>query len=463
MKIKKESFEEYFTDQSGRPFVLVKDNDTYQLFEIGREKFKSFLRVRVFEKSSKALTSNQLSPFIDLMKSLAFSGDNKKVFCRVGKNNDDLYYDLKTKNKFIEINSKGWNIVNLEDMYFQENDIYFNTYSNQLEHVFPDKKGDIDKIFEIVNIDKDSDEGLLLITYLITSLIYDIPHPIPIISGNYGTAKSGLTEVLQELIDPVNTVKVTNLDNIKGVIQKISHSWLTIYDNQSSINNKISDVLCTVSTGGSLNKRKLFSDDDDVYYSYKSLVGVNGLKFDNLKVDLLSRALHFNLDAIPAEKRITESRLKNKIKKNNPKIFGGMLDLLVKAMSIKAELNVKNLPRLADFYEWGCAITIAYGKSIEDFENAFYRNNNKANEYIKGLTEFIKVKDEWSGRASDLLNDLKKAINDKVIDISEDDLPGNARWVSKFIDMYEDFINSYGIIVDRSRTANERIISLSME
>ena len=50
-----------------------------------------------------------------------------------------------------------------------------------------------------------------------------------------------------------------------------------------------------------------------------------------------------------------------------PKLFAFILDTLSKALQIKAKLQLKNLPRMADFAVWGEAIARAMGYGEMEF------------------------------------------------------------------------------------------------
>src|SRR4051794_34564636 len=63
----------------------------------------------------------------------------------------------------------------------------------------------------------------------------------------------------------------------------------------------------------------------------------------------------------------------------SPKLLGYVLDKLVKALQIKNTIQLKNLPRMADFAVWGEAISRAMGYKEMEFINAYYDNIGKQN------------------------------------------------------------------------------------
>lgn len=65
--------------------------------------------------------------------------------------------------------------------------------------------------------------------------------------------------------------------------------------------------------------------------------------------------------------------------KIRPKLLGCILDILVKAMQIKPGLELTRLSRVADFTEWGEAISQAMGYKEMSFVEAYNENRNEQN------------------------------------------------------------------------------------
>jgi hypothetical protein len=82
---------------------------------------------------------------------------------------------------------------------------------------------------------------------------------------------------------------------------------------------------------------------------------------------------------IPRDKRKLESEILTEFEQIKPKVLGYILDILVKALKIKAGLQLKDLPRMADFALWGEAISQAMGNEPLAFLNAYYENIGRQN------------------------------------------------------------------------------------
>ena len=77
--------------------------------------------------------------------------------------------------------------------------------------------------------------------------------------------------------------------------------------------------------------------------------------------------------------RKKEEDLWEEFEKIKPQVFGYILDIIVKAMQIKPTLNLKKLPRMADFAEWGEAISQAMGYPPMSFMKVYAENRNELN------------------------------------------------------------------------------------
>jgi hypothetical protein len=104
---------------------------------------------------------------------------------------------------------------------------------------------------------------------------------------------------------------------------------------------------------------------------------INGLNLPATKGDLLNRTISHPTE--PNVERRTDQELEASFNKVLPEILGGFLDVIVKALKVRETVKVPKLFRLADFTQWGCALAVALGETVEDFieameENLAYQN-----------------------------------------------------------------------------------------
>lgn len=181
---------------------------------------------------------------------------------------------------------------------------------------------------------------------------------------------------IRRIIDPSILEVLTLPRDERERVQQLDHNWCAFYDNVTSLPTWMSDTLCRAATGSGFTKRELYSDDSDVIYNFKRCVGLNGINIAAQRGDLLDRILLVGLSDIAKEKRKTEAQLLSEFEKCKAEILGGFLDTLVKALQLYPSINPKGLFRMADFTRWGCAITVALGKTEKDFIDAYEEKVN---------------------------------------------------------------------------------------
>jgi hypothetical protein len=200
-----------------------------------------------------------------------------------------------------------------------------------------------------------------------------------ILHGEKGAAKTLLQWLIKQLVDPSRPVLFTMHANRDEFVQQLSHNYVAYYDNVKSVPKWLADEACKAVTGIGQTKRKLYTNDEDVVYEYKRCLGFSGIDICLTEPDALDRSILIELMRIPRDKRKLESEILTEFEQIKPKVLGYILDILVKALKIKAGLQLKDLPRMADFALWGEAISQAMGNEPLAFLNAYYENIGRQN------------------------------------------------------------------------------------
>ena len=379
-------------------------------------KFVKILRQRYFNQIGKAPQPDALKNAINTLEAAAWgNGDVITLHNRIAWHNGNIVYDMTNSNyEAIEITSQGWGLM-------PHGHILFRRYAHQKPQVVPITGGDHWRIFEFVNVSEH--DRLLVMVYLISCFVPDIAHPIPIITGEHGAAKTTASKLFKMLVDP-STLDVISLPvNEDRFHQMLSHHWFVIFDNIDWIQRWQSDALCRASTGQATSVRALWTDEDDLIFKYKMCVGLNGINNAATKPDLLDRAIFLNLDSIPDDQRIHESVLMRGFVNAMPEILGGIFDVLSKAISIYPGIHLDKLPRMADFALWGCAIAEALGHTKEVFLDAYNENIGRINRaaleaspVAVAIMAFMEDRLEWEGTPAELLRELDMLADGLYID-----------------------------------------------
>src|SRR3989344_2220688 len=413
---------ELFHDDLNEPFAQININGHKEILKCRSRLFKLWL-VRLFrEIHGKVPNTDSLNTAIMNIEGEArFKGRQYQLAIRVTRHNDAIWYDLTDKEwRAVKITAEGWSIENNPPILFQR-------YPHHQDQVEPAQQGDVQLALNLVNI-QDENTKILFLVYLVSCFIPTIPHPIPNVYGSQGSAKSTFSKIVKKLVDP-SKIEVSDFPTKKEeLIQKMAHNWLLFFDNVSNLPQAISDMLCRAVTGSGFMKRELYTDDEDIIYSFKRCIGINGIDLAASRPDLLERSILFELERVPKEKRRQEEELDEMLERDKAKILAGIFDTLSKSMKIHPSMRLPALPRMADFTMWGCAIAEALGYSTDRFLTAYYENINFQNEEVLhanleavALMEFMKGKTVWEGTASELLEELETAaVNSLGINIQKE-------------------------------------------
>lgn len=438
-----------FHDELQDPYVQLPIGNHFEVWSCKNKMFKRWLSKVFWETHQKAPNANALNAALQVIEGRAvFDGLKYVLHNRVAFDENIIWYDLSDKNwRAIKITNQGWEIV-------LKSPILFKRYSHQQPQVEPVHDGDPKLLFKYVNV-TDMHQQILLLVWLISCFIPGFPHPIPVIYGPQGSAKSGLSKFLRKLVDPSSIEASSFPRDEEGMAQLLSHHWCIFFDNISNLPNEVSDLLCKAVTGDGFAKRELYTDDGVVIYTFKRCIGLNGINLAAKKPDLLERSILFELNRMPVEDRKEEALLLEDFEKDRPIILGGILDVISKAMQIRPSVKVPLLPRMADFAIWGCAIAEALGYSQEDFLSAYRDNIHSQNDEVlseslvaTAIQYFIADQGDWNGSPSTLLKLLTEVAVEQGINTDKElGWPKAANTLTKRLNELKTNLAEEGILV----------------
>jgi hypothetical protein len=376
-----------------------------------------------------------------------------------------FYYDLtNSKWEVVKITPDGWSI--------EGSPIFFRRYSNQLMQPYPSVHYPLDifdQFLELLNV-KDEDNKLLLKCYIVSLFMPEIPKPVLMLHGEQGSAKSTLLELIKMLVDPSIIRTLSFSKNNDELVQKLSHNYISYFDNVSDIRNWISDQLCRAVTGSGFSKRELYTDDDDIIYNFRRCIGFNGINLVATKADLLDRGLIIQLDRIPEEQRRTIEDIWRDFEKIRPLLLGYIFDLLVSVIKKKREggIKMKSHPRMADFAEVAEIISRNMGNKENKFLEVYHRNIGlqteqalEASPVAAALIEFMNSRTEWTGTTTELLDELEQVAELlKIKTKNNKEWPSAPNRLSRRINDIKTNLSQIGILIERfadSKTNTRRV------
>jgi hypothetical protein len=366
----------FFKDQYDVPFARIHNTDHHEIVRVGSDKFKRYLGRLYYENENKVANTEALTNAVQVLQAKAeYRGDTIPLSLRVASHNGDIFYDLTNEKwQCIRITRECWQLLD------EAPTPMFMRY-NQTSQLQPDSDYDyeiFDKFLQLTNLKKEEDRTLLKV-YIISLFIPNIQHVILQVHGEKGGAKSMLETLIKELVDPAKPKLLSTHKDRMEFIQQLAHNYLAYYDNLKYIPGWLSDEVCRAVTGSGSSKRKLYSDDDDIVYEYRRCLGFNGINVILTEPDALDRSITIEQDRIGDENRRQEEEIVAKFLEIRPKLLAYIFDILVKTLQIKPSVELKQLPRMADFAIWGEAIARAMGYKDLEFITTYYDNIGKQN------------------------------------------------------------------------------------
>jgi hypothetical protein len=451
----------FFKDENNTAFARINTTDHHEILKVGCSKFKRYLSRLLYESDRKVANSEALTTAIQVLQAKGeFEGETKSLSLRVAWHKGDIYYDLTNeKHQCVKVSGSGsgsgsWQILD------ETPGPMFIRYS-QISQVqpSPDYESDIfDRFIKLTNLNKDKKEDkILLKVYIVSLFIPDIPHVILQLHGEQGGAKSMLETLIKLLVDPAKAPLLSVHKDRMEFIMQLSHNYVAFYDNLKYIPPWLSDESCRAVTGAGSSKRMLYTDDDEIVFQYRRCLGYNGINLTLTQPDALDRSISLEMDRVTDETRKQENEILEQFEDMKPKLLGYIFDTLVRTIQIKSTIELKKLPRMADFALWGEAIARAMGYKDMEFIDAYYNNIKlQASEIIEAhpvaeaIARLMRDEEEWEGTATELLDRLVViAINSKIN--TEGKLwPKAPNILSRRVNEVKTILGQVGIIIDKN-------------
>jgi len=422
--------------------------------------FRRWLSLQFYNDSGKPPNTQALEEALHVLEAKCdFHGEMLPLSLRMAQDGDALWLDLVDEAwKAVRITAQGWNVDGKPPPIFRR-------YAPAAAQVLPTTSGNLLPLRQFVNV---RDENLYrqLVVWLVASFFPRIAHPVLVVYGEQGSAKSTLMRLLAMLVDPSKVPLRAVPRDIGEWIQAADHSWLVTLDNVSNLSGWLSDALCRAVTGEGFSKRQLYSDAEDVIIEFRRVVALTGIEIVPERSDLFDRALLLELKPIVPERRRTEAEVLDEFERVRPEILGGLLDVVAGVLHELPSVKLSYLPRMADFARIGVAVERVLGWPVGTFMAAYGSNIAGQHEEVlstsilgEQLQMLMKDRAEWAGTATELLNLLNQQAGEAAV--RRRDWPKSARAVSGDLRRLSPNLRAVGLEVNSTTPHGKRLITLT--
>ena len=336
---------EYFVDPYGVAYVEFLKNSVVQTCPMEHDTYLDFMTCQASARlNDVVLKSYAIKEFIEFKtRQTRYEGKKDTLFIRNAYREGSVIIDrCDESGGFIKISPEGVTQLKKPSVHFRRSDSMYPlpTYAG---------RGNVLDISRIANIEPESDEMVLLVSFLMNTLFPHHHQPVLIFNGREGCGKTTATELVRALIDPSSTEPRSFPSTELNLISHARTSALLTFDNVSTISPAMSDCLCRLSTGGGYGTRTLYKTmDETAFYGVRPVV-FNGIEALPTAQDLLDRTVLINLKSIPYGENRSPSETKELLATLRPSILGGLYEAVSYALGHLHEVDPSGLPRMADF------------------------------------------------------------------------------------------------------------------
>lgn len=438
-----------YRDKNYDYFVRVKQNGIFRDMRLSSPQFVSEIRVHLRNASGFVdIPDLVVEKIITYLIDEAYQKDSSfmvsRAFCDV--ENKIVMYDMCNGKDVVKITPTEIRKITKPLGVFRESV----TDKEQVEYV-PTPAKELPRLLsKFANV---IDNNLLILaTFLCVCFLGNFfPTAMLLITGAQGTSKSTLTRFIQRIVHPQKSGLFSLAEKKDDIAIALSSRLLTCFDNASGIKAEISDLLCSAVTKGCMQKRKLYTDSDEVLLEYNSIMVINGIEIVSRRTDLMQRCLMLELEPIKPENRKTEHEVEATFNENLPMILGAIFDAIQQVLNM-GNIELATLSRMADFEAWAVKFAIAMGYAADEYQKALKENQQKivgavsfGNPVIFAVVEIMRGRSEFNLEFSAFYTKCYDIVKEKLTPNELSSFPKKHNTLSRALGGMEENLKAFGI------------------
>lgn len=307
----------------GEPFAVHCRVPCVMIRFRGNGGLRQRLAADMYAQTGRTATSNALSDVLNMAEGICSQGISAVPALRIAARGESLYLDLgRTDGLAVQLYPGGWRLLH-------DPPAMFSRTAMTDELPVPVPGGSLDGVRDLINIRGES-EWALYCACRVASLFPGITHPVELMTGPPGSAKTSTTRWTSEWVDPSPAMVPVPRDG-RTWAAIAGSSYVLPVDNVSWVPAWWSDLLCKAASGDGWIDRALYTDGDVYVSAFQSVIILNGITLGALRGDLADRICGHVL-APPAAYR-SDDELNSRWRAAHPQALGWLLDRAAEVMT----------------------------------------------------------------------------------------------------------------------------------
>lgn len=456
-------------DDRGTARVTISVDGHSEHLGVNDEAFRLWLGREYYLSEGRPPSPQALKQAVELAAGEARYGNRtrRRVWIRVAEEGGRLYLDLGDVDwKSVEVDVRGWRIVPAVPVRFTRSPT-----SRALPT--PVAGGSVEELRQFINVD--AEDFMLVVAWLVACFRPDIPVPVLYLSGEQGSAKTTALKLLVRLLDPRTVEAAGPPRNVDDLIVSAASRRIVTIDNVSRLNDEMSDAFCRLATGGGLEKREHYTNDEVYAIDAMRPVLMTGITPATDRPDFLDRVVLVTCRTIDGALRLDEATLAAKFEAARPRILGAILDGVVTALrrmdEVRDRLKAEHaLPRMADFAICAEAAGAAFGWKPGAFIEAHRRMLDEqmvdaaaADIVASTIRSWLEAREEpFKGRPADLCRELTQYARNMDGNVLPRQWPKNATHLGRWLTRAARPLAALGVICVKEDKGNRPFYRLQL-
>jgi len=341
----------FWFSQFDEAFVTI---SPAQHLKLESKDFKDYLQTLLYKTDGRTLHNQALEEVISICRQWARESNLRHhVHLRTGFNAERNFIEVnlgRPDGKVLHITESGYAIRDPELKFLRPKNLLpipFNPAVMVDKDAYT-KEIVLELFSKLFHLQSEEDFALML-AWMLKTFYPNGEYPILAILGEKeAVGKTTISKFIANLLDPTPSPLKTFPRNRDDLYSLAKNNFLLVFDNLSGISPDMSDALCQLSTGGSLSKRKLYTDGDSVDYPLKNPIVLNSIFNILHRRDLRRRCVVIELKRPTGIK--SQKELDQIFRECAPHCYAYLVSCVQEALKNKV-IDAPFLD-LADFCEW---------------------------------------------------------------------------------------------------------------